>query len=190
MNISYIPLYSCIWRDRIFKSLPSSDAQLLFLNILSNDSMSLTGIYQLDIDMCHASVKKIIDFDTAFCQVVSSGMVEWDEVSTLIWVRNRFKFIPTKSAKVILGAIKELNMIDHPFKEDFIKKYHDEINPFRWALKGNQVTQEELVADEQLLSIAKIYNSKKAVKNFLINRGLKEERIDEIINRTLSNLKP
>ena len=190
MNNSYIPLYSCIWRDKSFKLLSNAEAQLLFLHIISNDGISLTGIFQLDLDICKASVKRVVNFDLAFNEVVKSNMVEWDSECGLIWIKNRFKLIPTKSAKVILGAIGELNMLEHPFKDKFVKKYHDEINPFRWAMKGVNMTQDEMLAESNLLNIAKIYNSKKSVKGFLMNRGVKEERIDEVLNRTLLNLKP
>lgn len=188
--LNFIPLYTNIWTDKGFRKLPN-DSRLLFLYLISNESITLTGIYTLDIDVCKLRVKLNNNFDEIFQNVISSKMVEWDAAAETIFIVNRFKLIPTNSAKVLMGAIKELNMTTHPFREDFITKYKEQVEPFLCMVKGysNKYSVEHFYKEDTIKNLARVYSNRLPLKRFLMNRGGQERRIDEIINRILPNLK-
>jgi len=185
---NYVPLYVRIWSDNKFKVL-SIEARLLFLYLIANHRINLTGIYEIDLEVCKAE-SRVNGFNGAFAEIEKSSLMAYDISSNFIWIRNRFKLLPNHSTKVIVGAIEELNKNETIFKNPFIERYKKILQPHLYKLHGYQVNQEELLSEEQIGYIAKLYNSKQSIKKFLINKGINEGRIDEVINRVLPNLKP
>ena len=120
--LKYSPFYTQIWSDKKFKTL-STDAKLIFIYTFTTDELTLTGIYTFNKEVCKLKTHLTKGFDVSFTEVMISGLIKYDEKEDMIWVINRFKLLPAKSAKVIVGAIDELNHIRHSFREDFLKKY-------------------------------------------------------------------
>ena len=172
----YIPFYTHIWSDKGFKKL-SSDARQLFIYMFTNESITLCGIYEFDLDVCKLRVNLNGDFDEIFQEVVSSKMIGWDQEKEIIWVINRFKLLPNKSAKVIAGVIDEIKKIKHQFTEDFKKKYKEDLEPFMFRMPGHKYEVEDLLHPDQLNYLSKIYNSKDSLKGFLMNKGISEFKL-------------
>ena len=178
--LEFVPLYTKIWSDKKFKIL-TRDAKLLFFYLFANESVTLTGIYELDLDVCKLKVNLNSKFGDAFNEIAEKKFIAWDESEEVVWVVNRFKLIPTKSPKVIVGVINELNQLKHPFKEEFLKKYDSILKPFFFKLDGFEVKKADFLSDDMLINLHKIYHKKEDIKNFLLNRGVTEQKIDEIL---------
>jgi hypothetical protein len=189
--LNYIPFYTHIWSDAKFKRLSDADNQILFIYLIGNPAINLTGIYEIDFEFCPVRKKLRRPFDEVFDELVKSQMVKWDSENEIIFVVNRFKAMMkmSTSPKIITGAINELNQMSHRFRQDFIEKYKPDIKNFLWQLKESKITTDEILTDEFIVNVSKIYSSKQALKNFVMNRGVSERRIDEVISRVLPNLK-
>lgn len=188
--LNYIPFYTHIWSDKKFNKL-SISARFMFIYLFANDSISLTGIYELDLDVCKLKIKLNGDFEKTFKEVIESGLIRWDETTDIIFIINRFKLIPNKSPKVIQGAINELNIINHPFKEEFLKIYGkmEYFKFYKPNLKDFDHSEVDLLNEEQILGLAKLGWHKQRLKKFFLDRNYSEQKIDEVINSFLPNLK-
>ena len=185
--LQYIPFYLQIWSNKKFKSLPNSDCRILYLYLIGNPALTLTGIYNIDIDDCRLKTRLNDKFDASFDEV-SSGKygINFDKENEIIWIKSRFERIPNnKSGKIIVGVMDELNTIKHPFREEFIKLYHEEIKPYLWRIKGYKLTHEEIQSEDFIINAARIYPDKRSLKGFILNKGISEQRIDEIIAKVL-----
>jgi hypothetical protein len=149
--------------------------------LFANESVTLTGIYELDLEVCKLKVNLNSNFENTFKEIIDKDLIAWDKDREMVWVINRFKLIPTKSPKVIVGAINELNHLKHDFKAQFIKMYDFILKPYLFKLEGYEIKKEDFLNDEMLISLQKIYHKKEDIKNFLTNRGVSEQRIDEIM---------
>ncbi len=191
--LNYVPFYSGIWSDKKFKKLPDSDSRVVFIYAFTNPSISLTGIYEFDKEECQLKSRlKSTEFEKTFTEVCASGKynIEWDEEQSLIFVTNRFRLIPTKSPKVIVGAIEELNRLGkHPFREKFILKYKSILEPFLFRLDGHVTKSSDILTEDFILNASKIYNSKESLTNFMLRRGIDAEKISTIINDVLPQMK-
>ncbi len=179
---SYKHFHCQIWGDKKFKKL-SADAKLLFIYLFTNERVTLTGIYEPDLDIAriHCAVK---DFDKVFQEVIDSTNIKWDNENEVIWIVNRFKYIPTRSPKVLVGVAEELNKINHPFVKLFIEKYKEVLAGYIFRIKGHE-EDSDLLSDENVKNLGKIYPNKAGVKKFLERRGIGVEKIDEVIGRVL-----
>jgi len=188
--LDYIQFYTSIWSDKKFKNLKNSDSRILFIYLFTNKNITLTGIYEIDVEEC--ILKSRLDnkeFKSAFDDIIANGLIKFDARDGLIWIVNRFKLILPKSAKVIVGAIEELNRLDHHFKKEFIEKYNDILHPFIFRLGNYKLTENQVYGEEFILNAAKIYNSRDSLRRFVINKGFDAERLDSIIDKVLPNLK-
>ena len=186
--LNFIPFYTKIWSDKKFKQL-HLDSRLLFIYLFANDNVSLSGIYELDRDTAIAKLKLPRDLEQLMEEIVNVGLLKWDSPKDMVFVTNRFKLIPNKSPKVIQGVINELNIISHPFKEEFIKAYKDYLKDYIPNLKGYEDKDYDLLNKEQLLAFQKLGWQRERLKKFYIDREYPEKKIDEIIAQILPNLK-
>jgi hypothetical protein len=186
--LNYIPFYTRIWSDRKFKNL-SVDARILFIYLFANDDVTLTGIYNLDVDTCIFKVKINSKFEPAFQEVVDSNLVRWDSEAEKIFVINRFKLIPNKSPKVIQGVIHELNIIKHPFKNEFIAMYSEFLKDYLANLKGYEPKNDNLLTVEQATTFAKIGWGKERLKKFYTDRDYNVENVESILVKVFDKMK-
>lgn len=188
MALNYIPFYTHIWSDKNFKKLKDNDNRILFIYLFGNPQVTLTGIYSLDLDICKLKAKTLRNFDEVFKENVDSGMIKWDNKSDTIFIINRFKFIPNKSAKIIQGVISELNMINHQFKDDFVKIYNDYFGNYKPILKDYEDKEFNLLTTEQIKSWVTLGWQKPRIKKFYMDRNYTEQKIDEVINQHFPHL--
>ena len=183
---NYSPLYHNTFHDRKFKKL-SMEAKLLFLFLIGNGGIGLTGIYDLDPDVTNLVLGLSKSFEAGMQELVSVGMVKWDAENNIVWVVNRFKLLVAKNSKVIVGALNEITNMDHPFKSEFIAKYKEILSPFLY--KVQEQAPSSLIEESQLHYLVKIYSSKHSLKRFLMDRGVTEVQVDRAIEKHLPALK-
>lgn len=180
--LKYVPIYTGIWADKRFKSL-SPQARLLFIFLFSNESVTLTGIYEVDIEVMEIRLKLTKTFVDVFDEVINSGMIKFDEEKNIVWVVNRFKFIPNLNIKTITGAIHELNKIKHKFKDEFIVMYENILKPYKAALNGFDVDTERMLDYESVQNWSKLYKTTKDLRGFLVRRTNNPQRVDEVLKQ-------
>lgn len=191
---TYISVVTKIWSDKKIREL-SAEELTLFLYCLINPEITLTGIYEIDMEICQLRLENKMNgkFDQAFQEIIDNNLIAWDANKSLIWVINRFKYILTiaKSPKLIAGAINELNFIIHPFKDKFIEKYKEDLKPELWREKehARDYSVDYFLEPDNIINFSKHYTDKVGLKKFLMSRGCAEQRIDDILPRVLPNLK-
>jgi len=198
--LKYVPLYTEIWSDPFFKRLPDSDCRLMFIYLFGNGGITLSGIYSIDLEEAQVKLRMGKEqFEKAFKHLTEEPEktnIYWDAEKEIVWVVNRFKLIPNKSPKIVVGLIDELNLIKHPFKEKFLERYLDDIKDYHWRMRTNKPRRQEEPApepieltDKFLIDASKIYNGKRSLKGFMMNRGFTEHDVDIAIERVLPHLK-
>ena len=192
---NFIPFYNEIWSDKKFRQLspskhnPDGNAKWLFIYLFTNHSVTLSGIYPLDIEEAKLKIP-IKDFDTSFNEVIQSGMVKWDADNEMMFVVNRFKFIPNKSGKVAKGVIDNLNTIIHPFKDEFLKLYRDDKDLKIYISQLDTYTDKDfnLLNKEQIQAFIKLGWHKDRLKKFYMDRDYPEQKIDSILSGMLPKI--
>ena len=186
----YEPFHTKIWSDKGFKEkLENPLAKLIFIYLFTNEGLTISGIYELDLEECQLRLKIKHGFSQAFKQLLSSGFVQFDEERSLIWVVNRFRYL-SNSPKIIQSAINELRQLNHPFKKSFIERYQEVLNPYLLQLDNvlSSKQAENLLTENSIISLSKIYNKPESVKTFLYRRGLEVSRVDEIVERLFKSI--
>ena len=169
--------------------LTDNDSRILFIYLFANPAITLTGIYNLDIEICEKKVKSKRDFAEVLKELVDLKMVKWDAEEEMIFVINRFKLINNKSAKIISGAITELNRITHPFKNNFISLYKEFFGNYKPILNGFDDSGHELLNKEQVASFMKLGWQKERIKKFYMDRHFTEQKIDEVLSLYFPNMR-
>ena len=193
----YSPFHTKIWNDPKFRNL-SPEGKLLFIYLFGNDAISLSGIYELDMDLARFQIGvNGASFDNALKAVTQASNVQYDPEKSLVWIVNYFKY-QSKSPKVIIGVIAELNMLpDHKFKQLFVEKYGYHLIPYRYRmdtvsisyLKKEQKEQKEqkegneYLSKENIENLKKLFSNEKTIKNHLLSLGFNEHQIDEVLSK-------
>ena len=167
----YIPVYTRIWSDKRFRDL-SKEAKLVFFYIGWNSSVNLIGIYELDIETAKIQTGLFIDFDKAFKEVLEKCSVKYETETGLIFLKNKFKYQPKNSPKVVAGAIKELSLLptDHIFKKEFIAEYKE------FLFKASPDDGRDI--NVQISNLKKVYsNDTFSIKRILMTQGFSEAQI-------------
>ena len=187
--LNYIPFYTHIWNDKKFKSLPDNDNRILFIYLFANSQVTLTGIYELDLETCMLKAKTKRPFKDVLNEIVDSKMIMWDDKNDVVFIVNRFKLIPNKSPKIIQGVINELNLLKHPFKDEFINTYNTYFGNYKPLLNEYSNQEVNILTPEQIMSFSKLGWQKQRIKTFYMNEGYPEQKIDELLLRYFPNLK-
>lgn len=119
--MDYNNIDSQIWRDKRLKRV-SPLGRYLFIYLFTNAYVPLSGIYELDEEVAKAETGLNSHFDELLKENVRKCNIKYDRKSGLIWVINKFKR-SSKSEKVLKHVAKQLINLDHPFRQDFVKKY-------------------------------------------------------------------
>lgn len=181
----YIPFYTRIWSDKKFTKLKDNDNRMLFIYLFSNPQINLTGIYELDIEVCKMKVRPLRDFDVVFQEIIDAGLIKWDAVTETVFVINRFKCIPNHSPKVYQGVVKELNILKHKtFREEFIKLYGNILKEESKKLLDEYRPQgmDEVLNEQQVNYLKKVGFTKEGARQFYINKKYPEAHISTILD--------
>lgn len=116
----YRQIHTSIWRDTWFIDL-SVEEKLLFVYLFSNDSSTLTGIYQLSM--------KVMMFETgldkeavlaALEKFARDGKAFYED--NTVWVVNMERYHSSSSPKVLEHNRRDLDMLpDSPMKRKYIE---------------------------------------------------------------------
>ena len=186
----YEPFHTKLWSDHRFKEkVTSPQAKLLFIYLFTNEELTATGIYELDLEVCQIKLNIKSSLSASLTELVDSGLIKYDKEHGLIWVVNRFKYIAT-SPKVIQSAINELKHITHAYRKEFITKYGELLKPYLLQLDGvlSQKQAESLLTEDTVHHLAKVYSRPAVIKEFLVRRGLKTEQVEDVVNRVFQQL--
>jgi len=183
---NFIPFYTKLWSDKKFRALPLS-SRLLFIYLFTNDAINLTGIYELDLETCQLRVRLNDEFKDAMNRVIVNNMIKWDEANDMVFVINRFKHIPNKSPKVLRGVVNELDLIKHPFREEFLSLYKNDLKEYKATLLGYKDDM-DLLTEEQIKAFMKLGWQKERIGRFYIDRGYPEQRVSTIVNEILQRI--
>lgn len=122
----YSTLYSQFWKDKKIRKL-SLEGKVCFIYAFTNSDITPSGIYNFDLDIAKIETGlKNSKFKKAFDEITESGLAKWDEKRNIIWVINKFKYMP-KSSTIIKGIVRDLLRLKHPFGEEFFRRYYDYI---------------------------------------------------------------
>lgn len=192
--LDYVPFFVGIWSDKKIQKL-TAEQMVLFTYLFANESLTLCGIYELDVELCEHRLKNKMNgkFSEAFKVLVDGEFIKFDYDKYMVWVINRFKILHkmSSSPKIIAGAMKELSHIKHPFKDEFMERYADILHSHIWRLpeKENSIDANYFLDPGQLVELNKFYKSRQALKTFLLRRNCPEQRVDEILAKVLPNLR-
>ncbi len=98
-----------IWNDAKFNAL-SSDAQLIFLYLLTSPQTTMLGAVPVD----KHTVSRILKFDDirygiGYKQLSQYGMLEYDEAG-IFWIKNFLKYNPPENPKVVISYASLLDL--------------------------------------------------------------------------------
>ena len=98
-----------IWNDAKFNVL-SSDAQLIFLYLLTSPQTTMLGAVPVD----KHTVSRILKFDDirygiGYKQLSQYGMLEYDEAG-IFWIKNFLKYNPPENPKVVISYASLLDL--------------------------------------------------------------------------------
>ena len=103
-----------IWRDNRFRTL-SVEAKLLYFYYVASAHSNRLGFYVLprwymvaDLRLSPERVEK------AFQEVLNSGLISYDEESSVIFVRDYIFWDPPENPKQVKAAIKVLESVPAP----------------------------------------------------------------------------
>ena len=123
----YQPVYSHIWKDDCFPEL-SKDGKLLFLYLITNESINNSGIYPMTIRTIHQETgipTKIIS------QLLSNGSmknVTYDHENGYVFIHKRRLYSPGGNPKQVeKGIQKEFELSKHSFLWDFFDSLYPAI---------------------------------------------------------------
>lgn len=99
-----------IWNDAKFNAL-SSDAQLIFLYLLTSPQTTMLGAVPVD----KHTVSRILKFDDirygiVYKQLSEYGMLEYDEAG-IFWIKNFLKYNPPENPKVVISWSSLLDLL-------------------------------------------------------------------------------
>ena len=167
----YVPVYTRIWNDKRFREL-SKEAKLVFFYIGWNSSTNLIGIYELDVETAKIQTGLFIEFDKALKEILEKCPIKYDAETGLIFLKNKFKYQPKNSPKVVAGAIKELSLLpsEHIFKKEFIAEYKE------FLFKTPSDDGRDI--NVQISNLKKVYSSDTfSIKRILMTQGFTEAQI-------------
>lgn len=131
----YAKFLSGFWRDPEVAGL-SLEAKALYIWAFTNESCRVSGLYQLSLSVAFNETRLKARGPAAWREVLRyrksdrQALVEYDQVSGVVWVRGRFK-IETRcrlgrnpSGKILTAAIRECHELPkNPLVVRFRQKY-------------------------------------------------------------------
>lgn len=98
-----------IWNDAKFNAL-SSDAQLIFLYLLTSPQTTMLGAVPVDKHTVSRILKfDDIRYDIGYKQLSEYGMLEYDEAG-IFWIKNFLKYNPPENPKVVISYASLLDL--------------------------------------------------------------------------------
>jgi|SRR5690349_19308745 hypothetical protein len=100
-----------LWRSRRFRGLPSEDAKLAFLYLLTSEHQNSAGCYRLPDGYATADLGWHVDrYKKARQQLVEAGMVKFDAAE--VFIDGWFTHNPPMNDDHLLGIERQLDRIE------------------------------------------------------------------------------
>lgn len=104
----YATIYTKIWQDETFKTL-DSDAQMLFIYLLTSPHSNLIGFYYLPIAYVAEDLGNPCEtLSEPFRNLRERGLIEYDSAAKVVLVRNYLKYNPIQNPNQAKGAVSML----------------------------------------------------------------------------------
>ena len=131
---TFANIYSVIWDDKKFRNL-SLPAQVLFVHFISHPHITLTGIYELNMDDFKPKYElKLLEeyrhlfkailqmeitpelgnniieyskarFNQVFAEIIEKKMIKYDPEKELIFVIRRFKYLSSQTSPSVIKGV-------------------------------------------------------------------------------------
>ncbi len=102
-----------MWRDKRFRSLPSSDAKLAFMFLIASEHQNSAGAYRLPtLYACNDLGWDVERFTTARDEVLASGLVAFDSETEEYFCLGWFKANPAMGPKHATGVMRRIFEIE------------------------------------------------------------------------------
>lgn len=157
----YRRIHTKIWSDNWFSGL-ETNTKLLFIYLFSNETTSISGIYELPLRRIEFDTGLDVDtIKTILCNLERTGKIFYDYDASVIWVKNLQKYNDSTSIMIKKRIIADIKSIsDCEAKRKYIEYQH------RIDTVSIECTQD---IDTQILSLDKtvqystVNNSKETV---------------------------
>lgn len=104
----YATIYTKIWQDETFKTL-DSDAQMLFIYLLTSPHSNLIGFYYLPMAYVAEDLGNPCEtLSEPFRNLCERGLIEYDSAAKVVLVRNYLKYNPIQNPNQAKGAVSML----------------------------------------------------------------------------------
>jgi len=107
----YATIYTKIWQDETFKTL-DSDAQMLFIYLLTSPHSNLIGFYYLPMAYVAEDLGNPCEtLSKPFRNLCEKGLIEYDSAAKVVLVRNYLKYNPIQNPNQAKGAVAVLESV-------------------------------------------------------------------------------
>ncbi len=141
----YRTIETSTWTDPVIRKLPAN-GKLLFLYLITNDHTHVGGIYYLPTQLMSIetgiSIKAI---DTLLDTLAGVGLIAWDRVSDVVWVKQMFDY-QGKGKKMAISVANHLGSLHNcRLIPEFLQFYEHRNIPYRYTIpkKAHQEQEQE-----------------------------------------------
>ncbi|MDO9416205.1 hypothetical protein [Pararhizobium sp.] len=102
-----------LWRDKRFRSLPTSDAQIAMLYFLTCEHQNSAGCYRLPDGYAASDLDWNTErYEKARAAIVAAGLILFDPDTSELFVAGWFEFNPAMNQKHSQGVERRISSID------------------------------------------------------------------------------
>lgn len=106
MSYRHQTVHTRIWHDEKFREL-SDDARLLFFYVLTCPHSNLIGLFVLPKPYIAADLGWLPKrLEKPFRELFQKGFIDYDEKTSVIWIRNHLRYNPLDNPNQVKAAIK------------------------------------------------------------------------------------
>ena len=101
-----------LWQSRRFAGLPTAEAKLLHLYILTGPHANSGGCYRLPAGYACTDLGWSTEiFEAALTALVSAGLIRHDEANEVLLIEDWFRFCPPQNSNHLKGTLKVLEAV-------------------------------------------------------------------------------
>jgi hypothetical protein len=113
MSREYSKVSPRLWQSGRFSTLPSDDAKLAFLYLLTSEHQNSAGCYRLPDGYATADLRWTLDrYRKARDQLVKAGMIRFDQNESVVMIERWVRHNPPMSEDHLIGIERILERID------------------------------------------------------------------------------
>ena len=102
-----------VWGSSRFMGLPTNEAKLLYLYLLTNEHLNSAGAYRLKEGYALADLGwQPAEYRNAMAMLVAAGLIAHDDDTSEVYILRWFKHNPPQNEKHSIGCNRVLNELD------------------------------------------------------------------------------